>query len=403
MVMVARDIVLAGGVTNTYQGVMTYRAKKKARDALTGIASSRGADHSVPRAHSLVHTAVASAFSKTWGRNGTNPANSWTDEGYFGWFTGFESMSFWGAGSEKTACYNRALSKLNDDVRGSTDISIDLFQMRQTKDVGKSCRSIWQELLKADGAVAAATRPLKRKIKLAETAFKGVLAAGSQARLLWVYGIKPSMETIYDVAKNEYNHYVRRGQWFKGRAGDSVSYKNITHASSWPDSNFNCDYTSKGFYRTRLAVNLAIPDNGNTQLARLTSLNPASIAWELLPFSFVIDWFINIGGFIRDLETNLLYRRYFRYGYRTDTSKEMVWYRARNNIQPYAGGTVMTRMIITRKTRTILSSYPFPARPDINADLGSSRLFNLAALFGAYVTMKGGKPSNKGMKSEFSF
>lgn len=28
-------------------------------------------------------------------------------------------------------------------------------------------------------------------------------------------------------------------------------------------------------------------------------LNPASLAWELTPFSFVVDWFVNIGSFLR--------------------------------------------------------------------------------------------------------
>ena len=28
-------------------------------------------------------------------------------------------------------------------------------------------------------------------------------------------------------------------------------------------------------------------------------LNPASVAWELTPFSFVVDWFVNIGSFLR--------------------------------------------------------------------------------------------------------
>lgn len=39
----------------------------------------------------------------------------------------------------------------------------------------------------------------------------------------------------------------------------------------------------------------------NPNLHRATTLgltNPAAIAWELVPFSFVVDWFIPIGNFL---------------------------------------------------------------------------------------------------------
>jgi hypothetical protein len=38
-------------------------------------------------------------------------------------------------------------------------------------------------------------------------------------------------------------------------------------------------------------------------IARTTGLtNPLSVAWELLPYSFVVDWFIPIGGFLNSLD-----------------------------------------------------------------------------------------------------
>lgn len=42
--------------------------------------------------------------------------------------------------------------------------------------------------------------------------------------------------------------------------------------------------------------------NPNLDLAnRLGMLNPASVAWELVPFSFVVDWFLPVGTFLDQL------------------------------------------------------------------------------------------------------
>jgi hypothetical protein len=67
-------------------------------------------------------------------------------------------------------------------------------------------------------------------------------------------------------------------------------------------------YTS-GFYRINtgetwderwlIGADVLI-SNPNVWLAnRLGLLNPAGLAWELVPFSFVVDWFVNVGNFIQ--------------------------------------------------------------------------------------------------------
>lgn len=53
---------------------------------------------------------------------------------------------------------------------------------------------------------------------------------------------------------------------------------------------------------------------GNSVFHNLSSFgvtNPASLAWELLPFSFVVDWFLPVGDFLSslDAEFGMTFRR----------------------------------------------------------------------------------------------
>lgn len=54
-------------------------------------------------------------------------------------------------------------------------------------------------------------------------------------------------------------------------------------------------------WETRAWVTVRIRNPNVDTLNRLGALNPLSVVWELVPFSFVADWFINIGDCISEL------------------------------------------------------------------------------------------------------
>jgi hypothetical protein len=120
-------------------------------------------------------------------------------------------------------------------------------------------------------------------------------------------------------------------------------------------------------------------------------MNPLSITWELIPYSFVVDWFVDIGSYLRNFETGLLYNSIFLSGYKS----ELYRYGAELTCgfaQHVSGDmkyiardlNAMTRRV--EFSRTVLGTYPLPNRPSIKADLGSSQLLSAAALLRQFLS-----------------
>lgn len=51
-------------------------------------------------------------------------------------------------------------------------------------------------------------------------------------------------------------------------------------------------------HRVQLGGQVAIQNSDLWLANQLGFINPASVAWELVPFSFVVDWFVNVGEFL---------------------------------------------------------------------------------------------------------
>lgn len=117
-------------------------------------------------------------------------------------------------------------------------------------------------------------------------------------------------------------------------------------------------------------------------LARWTSLNPISIAWELMPYSFVVDWFYDIGSTLRNFETALLYNQYVT-GYVDElyvaVSKEDVDLKKRPAFQGYRYRSKGYRRKIDFN-RSVLTSAPLPRKPQWKVSMGWQRWMSAWAL-----------------------
>lgn len=271
--------------------------------------------------------------------------------------------------ASRNHAYNSALSRLNEKVRGGLDLGVTLAEFGQTR---------------------------KMIANLAEVAkFAKVSGFGSgrdlaNGWLAWQYGWRQLQQDVWNVLDESTNIALKTIQKIRASATCPEGYNgvgnNILSGTVYvPSRN-----VSKGKAVCRFTIKLEV---SGFDFARFTSLNPVSLAWELIPYSFVVDWFWNVGSYLRDLETALIYQSAFRGGYVSELYvMDGEEYRSTDTV---LGGTnppyKMTFTGFNRRykhrffQRTVLSTYPLPRRPVLRADLGSQRLLSTASLLAQMI------------------
>lgn len=77
------------------------------------------------------------------------------------------------------------------------------------------------------------------------------------------------------------------------RASSRVTFsRDIRLSSGYPP--YNCDVMSRKEFRVQAVEQLSVPRT-------LGLMDPATLLWESLPFSFVLDWFIPVGNYLQTL------------------------------------------------------------------------------------------------------
>jgi hypothetical protein len=124
-------------------------------------------------------------------------------------------------------------------------------------------------------------------------------------------------------------------------------------------------------------------------LGNFTSLNPASIAWELTPYSFVVDWFVDFGGYMRSLESAMLMHSSFVDGFFSYSAlnETHTWANMVQHPSPEVNTfwSIQGRFYAKYFKRERMVTVPIPRPPVFNANLGSTRLLNAAALMSEHM------------------
>lgn len=289
--------------------------------------------------------------------------------GRFVWTTAPDDWSTHDVGCPKacglpdpSVAYNIALGELNDKIRGGLDLSVDAFQARQTG-----------RMFSAASQAEDLARGLRRS-------GVGKLRLIGSLWLQFQYGWLPTLGSVYGTADESLRYVINNLSTYTGK-GYTHNVGSITPTDGW--------YAVPSNFEDSAAVTLSVTvDNSKViNLSRWTSLNPVSIGWELLPFSFVVDWFYDVGNTLRNAETALLYGRAFAHGYKSEflrrkTTQKPSFTKVYRGQQVWSGNGASNNRSFKRE---VLSSFPFPSTPKLKFSLGSRQLLNAAALLSQFL------------------
>lgn len=164
-------------------------------------------------------------------------------------------------------------------------------------------RGDWKSFEKALSLEVYSTHPnaLKAGLKLDRT-WERVRRTPPSKRLAnhwleYTFGWTPLLSDIYGSAELLASHAV--GDLYHERA---VAKKNLIQKSYWQDAN-GIKYWYSQDVTIRYVVKYELDSYGRAALSQTGIDNPALLAWELLPYSFVVDWFYNVSGYLKKLNT----------------------------------------------------------------------------------------------------
>lgn len=270
-------------------------------------------------------------------------------------------------------CQNNALTRLYDRIRGS-----GLNALVSAGEYRESQRMILQTS-KAVGSLITSARRLRR---LLLTNPSLVLSSGW---LAYTYGWRPLMNDIYEATHFHYRLFNEMSTRGRNKEAYDVS------------SNTDFDWWRMATYKTieervEYGLTVGITDSTTYNLARITSLNPLAVAWELMPLSFVVDWFWDLGTYLSNMEASLGMGLTFKRGYSTRTQKLTVsklsagarsrtyWYGSYYQIQEDHSMLAQGQREQVYKARSVLTGFPRPNFPAFQVNVGARRLMSAASL-----------------------
>lgn len=171
--------------------------------------------------------------------------------------------------------------------------------IRRVTNVSQAAAGLLQKALKSNSVTPGQYK--RRYNKISKQAAK--------AHLEIVYGVIPLMSDLSDALAE-----LRKGPNAAFERISAKETKRVKLTGSGIYQNNFSDCPDKNVYLERTVTKYvtlyaeAVITNGSllATLGNYGLTNPAALAWELIPFSFVVDWHINVGDVLASLD-NLAY------------------------------------------------------------------------------------------------
>lgn len=318
----------------------------------------------------------------TWDRNGRETiellsgylgqrASQVIKQPYIPSYARFSGDSPWAALEDE--CLEGVLSQM----KAGANLAVDLAESKQT---GK----LVKQVLLAARTVRQIAKDLRRK----------PWDVPAELWLTYRYGVMPLIYTTYDILDAAIKPQATNNIFIKKRATRYLGPEVLTVTGA--GSYVSPKVTERRLYdsaRVEYGFTFRPKPNG---IYDWTSLNPFGIAWELVPLSFVADWFVNVGQCLSLWEDYVLFNDSFVSGYASYSRKcEITWVKEARSGRGYpsfdAAGNFNTETYLatvsgsaaTKKVyreRIVVTQLPTPNGLRVRANLGAKRYADAASL-----------------------
>jgi hypothetical protein len=344
---------------------------------------SIGANYQGPRNDPVVN---AQTFTKRldtayWGQYDLwSPGYHQTRSGVVRSFTHVGVPGSWGVaydGPIFAYLYNECVSKFYDQVRGDVDWAVNVAEAKQTLSAIREYRDY---LIPLADKLAVEGGRLVRFVRRFHP------RQWAKRWLEYQYGWKPLVTDMYQT----YHQMMDFATYHLVRVEAKKTYR-TRHVVEWPDEEFNGSLekvTYRSSYRMKVGGIARMEQDRLLALSGYTSLNPASLAWELVPFSFVADWVWNLGGYLRSLESSLLLT--VLNGYKVEGYQIASDARYMGSLQStYDNRQLTATAAAVRSYKNRQPSSLTPSYPVVHLEMGWQRLISAASLISSHLNGAG--------------
>lgn len=192
---------------------------------------------------------------------------------------------------EDPALVDAATQRCLEALKGNKiNLGVSLAQARETAGLVGSAAS----------SIAKSFSQLKKGKLPSWERFRHGLGEIPAWYLEWCYGVVPLMSDVYQSAETLADYQTDGYQWTilatgrsKRRDIDVLDFGSVAAIF-------------RHFYRqdhsVQVTIRTDVPTNSLRNFTELGLTNPLSVAWEVVPYSFVVDWFLPIGGWLNALD-----------------------------------------------------------------------------------------------------
>lgn len=135
---------------------------------------------------------------------------------------------------------------------------------------------------------------------------RGPLDLRRHAPEFWLemqYGWKPLLSDLYGAV--EQLHTITKDGWLLRSSASAVETKKLVNKGVANSGIVLSDVERFLTLKARYTLHYWVDDNSSHTLSSWGLTNPLSVVWELVPYSFVVDWFIPVGDYLSTFDAYL--------------------------------------------------------------------------------------------------